>query len=69
LTCPSARSHTLDRLNGEGLLREAEGVILGGTEIELLISVADVSVPLFPTTRLHAEAAAAYALGSSSADT
>ena len=43
-----------------------EGVILGCTEIELLISPADVTVPVFPTTRLHAEAAVAQALGASS---
>ena len=49
--------------------RGAEGVILGCTEIELLISAADVSVPVFPTTRLHAEAAVAYALGSLSVGT
>ena len=41
----------------------AEGVILGCTEIELLISQADVDVPVFPTTRLHVEAAVAAALG------
>ena len=35
----------------------AERVILGWTEIELLISAADSPVPLFPTTRLHVEAA------------
>ena len=35
----------------------AEGVILGCTEIELLISQADVQIPVFPTTRLHVEAA------------
>ena len=35
----------------------AEGVVLGCTEIELLISAADSSVPVFPTTRLHVEAA------------
>lgn len=35
----------------------AEGVILGCTEIELLISAADSPVPVFPTTRLHVEAA------------
>ena len=46
-----------------------EGVILGCTEIELLISPGDVSVPVFPTTRLHAEAAVAHALRSSSAGT
>lgn len=35
----------------------AEGVILGCTEIELLISADDSPIPVFPTTRLHAEAA------------
>ncbi|MEV6006216.1 aspartate/glutamate racemase family protein [Streptomyces sp. NPDC051976] len=40
----------------------AEGVILGCTEIELLIGPADSPVPLFPTARLHAEAAVDAAL-------
>ena len=35
----------------------AEGIILGCTEIELLITQADVPLPVFPTTRLHVEAA------------
>jgi aspartate racemase len=43
--------------------RGAEGVILGCTEIELLLSDGDVEVPLFPTTRLHVDAAVAAALG------
>ena len=41
-----------------GLVDEgAEGVILGCTEIELLIGARDSPVPVFPTTRLHAAAA------------
>ncbi|GAA1940497.1 aspartate/glutamate racemase family protein [Streptomyces durmitorensis] len=45
------------------LVREgAEGVILGCTEIELLIGQEHSPVPVFPTTRLHAEAAVAAAL-------
>ncbi|ARF53134.1 aspartate/glutamate racemase family protein [Streptomyces gilvosporeus] len=40
----------------------AEGIVLGCTEIELLISEDDSPVPVFPTTRLHAEAAVALAL-------
>ncbi|MFF9490354.1 aspartate/glutamate racemase family protein [Streptomyces sp. NPDC014676] len=40
----------------------AEGVILGCTEIELLIGAQDSPVPVFPTARLHAEAAVADAL-------
>ncbi|WP_406268812.1 aspartate/glutamate racemase family protein [Streptomyces sp. NBC_00191] len=41
----------------------AEGVVLGCTEIELLIGEKDSPVPVFPTTRLHAEAAVDAALG------
>jgi DNA end-binding protein Ku len=40
----------------------AEGIILGCTEIGLLIGEQDSAVPLFDTTRLHAAAAVAYAL-------
>ncbi|GHF96943.1 hypothetical protein GCM10018791_04790 [Streptomyces zaomyceticus] len=40
----------------------AEGIILGCTEIELLIGSEDSPVPLFPTTRLHAAAAVGAAL-------
>jgi len=42
--------------------RGAEGVILGCTEIPLLISEADAGIPLFDTTTIHAEAALNYAL-------
>ena len=42
--------------------RGAEGVVLGCTEIELLIGPDDVDVPVFPTTALHVEAAVAAAL-------
>jgi aspartate racemase len=40
----------------------AEGIILGCTEIPLLIGATDASVPLFDTTALHAAAAAQFAL-------
>jgi aspartate racemase len=40
----------------------AEAVILGCTEIELLVGPDDVAVPVFPTTRLHVEAAVSAAL-------
>ena len=42
--------------------RGAQGVVLGCTEIELLVEQQHVAVPLFPTTRLHAEAAVDWAL-------
>ena len=40
----------------------AEGVILGCTEIGLLISQADSVIPVFDTTAIHAEAAVAFLL-------
>ncbi len=42
--------------------RGADGVVLACTEIELLIGADDVDLPVFPTTRLHVEAAVAAAL-------
>ena len=45
--------------------RGAQGVILGCTELELLLTSDDANVPLFPTTRLHIEAAVNQALDSS----
>ena len=48
----------IERLTG----RSAEGIILGCTELPLLIRPADVRVPVFDTTRLHAEAAVKMAL-------
>jgi aspartate racemase len=40
----------------------AEGVVLGCTEIELLVPPEDSPVPLFPTARLHVAAAVARSL-------
>jgi aspartate racemase len=42
--------------------RGATGLLLGCTEIELLISQADVELPVFPCTTLHVEAALDRAL-------
>ncbi len=42
--------------------RGAEAIILGCTEIMLLIGQTDSPVPVFDTTRLHAEAAVDWAL-------
>ena len=45
------------------LVREgAQGVVLGCTEIPLLVSQKDFTIPLFDTTALHARAAADLAL-------
>ena len=48
-----AYRQVIDRLIAAG----AEGVIYGCTEIELLVGPDDSAVPVFPTTRLHVEAA------------
>ncbi len=42
--------------------RGAQGIILGCTEIGLLVKEGDSTVPLFDTTRIHAEAAVDWAL-------
>ena len=41
----------------------AQGVILGCTEISMLVGPADSPVPLFDTTGIHARKAAEYSLG------
>ncbi|MGO9412157.1 MAG: aspartate/glutamate racemase family protein [Spirochaetia bacterium] len=48
----------------DGLIaRGAQGIILGCTEIPLLIKDGDCAVPVFDTTRIHALAAVELALG------
>jgi aspartate racemase len=48
----------IDRL----IARGAEGIVFGCTELPLLLSQADVAVPVFDTTRIHANAAVEWAL-------
>lgn len=48
----------IDQLIGRG----ATGIILGCTEIPLLIRQTDVSVPIFNTTEIHVQAAVEFAL-------
>ncbi|MCS3804066.1 aspartate racemase [Chromobacterium alkanivorans] len=42
--------------------RGAEGIVFGCTELPLLLSQADVPVPVFDTTRIHIRAALEFAL-------
>ena len=51
----------VERLSTRGV----EGVVLGCTEIELLVRPTDTSVRLFPSTALHVRAAVDAALGAS----
>ncbi|AND70954.1 hypothetical protein ATSB10_35000 [Dyella thiooxydans] len=59
---PSSRARFRQVMAGL-VARGAQGVILGCTEIGLLVDAGDASVPLFDTTRLHALAAVEAALG------
>jgi aspartate racemase len=60
-----------DRKTKDGLLliiddlreKGAEGIILGCTEIPLIIKEKDTDVPLLDTTRIHAKAIVDFALG------
>jgi len=45
------------------LAKGAEGIILGCTEIPLLINQEDYKIPLFDTTAIHAKTAVEYAIG------
>ncbi len=45
--------------------RGAQGIILGCTEITLLVGQSDTTVPVFDTTRIHAEVAVEMALATS----
>ena len=57
----SSRQNCIDIIN-RLVDRGAEGIILGCTELPLLIQPNDIRVPLFNTTKLHAEAAIDLAL-------
>jgi len=48
----------IDRLRKKG----AEGIILGCTEIPLLIKESDLKLPIFDTAKIHAKAAVDFAL-------
>ena len=50
------------RVIGELTARGAQGIILGCTEIGLLVQQKDTDTPLFDTTYIHARAAAEKAL-------
>ena len=59
---PTSRTAYLDIINRLAAAG-ARGVVLGCTEIPLLVSTGDTALPLFDTTALHARFAADFALG------
>ena len=58
----SSKGQFMELIN-ELVARGAEGIILGCTEIPMLIKDEDSAVPLFDTTSIHARRAVDYALG------
>jgi aspartate racemase len=54
------------RIIGEMASRGAQGAVLGCTEIPLLLSEKDASIPLFDTTKIHAAAAVDFYLSDGS---
>jgi aspartate racemase len=59
---PASREAVL-RLVDKAAAEGADGVVLGCTEISLLIDPDTLSLPGFDSTRIHAEAAVRFALG------
>lgn len=49
-------------LSRELVARGAQGIVLGCTELELVVHDDDLPVPVFPTTLLHCRAASRFAL-------
>ena len=60
-TNPQAKQQLITIINNL-VANGAEAVILGCTEIPLIIQQKDVKIPLFDTTRIHAEASVEMAL-------
>lgn len=58
----TTKQRYLDIMNGL-IASGAEGIIAGCTEIPLLVQQADLAVPYFDTTSIHASAAVKFALG------
>jgi len=56
-----SRMRYVDIIN-ELVGRGAQGIVLGCTEIPLLVKQGDVKVPIFDTTAIHAKAAVDFAL-------
>jgi len=53
----------LDEITRMRRYEKIDGVIMGCTEITMLIGQPDFDIPVFDTTRIHAEAAVKFALG------
>jgi aspartate racemase len=59
---PETKRYVLEQIE-ELRKRGAQGIILGSTEIPLIIDQSDVRIPVFDTTRLHSLMAVDFILG------
>ena len=59
--CADSKARLLNIIENQQALG-TQGVILGCTELPLLIQASDTALPVFDTTQLHATAAVAFAL-------
>ena len=59
--CTDSKARLLRIIENQQALG-TQGVILGCTELPLLIQASDTALPVFDTTQLHATAAVAFAL-------
>ena len=59
---PESKSAYLDEVGRMQRADRVDGVIMGCTEITMLIGQGDFDIPVFDTTRIHAEAAVDFAL-------
>jgi len=59
---PETKSHYLEIIKAL-IAKGAEGIILGCTEIPMLIKTDDIEIPLFDTTLIHSKAVVEFMLG------
>ncbi|PBB16759.1 aspartate/glutamate racemase family protein [Mesorhizobium sp. WSM4313] len=59
---PESKSAFLDEIGRMRRIDRVDGVIMGCTEITMLIGQGDFDIPVFDTTRIHAAAAVDFAL-------
>lgn len=60
---PQSKAAMLQIIAAEHAANGVDGVILGCTELGLLLGPGDLNLPVFDTTEIHARAAMAFALG------
>ncbi len=62
---PESRNAILEIMNRMQEKRNIEGVVLGCTELPMLVKQTDTEIPVFDTTEIHARSIVDFALGAS----